>query len=129
DKSPLVSHTLIAANRLAEIDDPFSIIPAELGHDVEVAVAKTSFLRARRDPAWREMAAAAHADHPENKHLARFAAEAAVEEGCDWAEQNRRSQLPTELAERVKDAASTLSAQLDDMLARPDVSTYFDPSL
>lgn len=129
DKSALVNHTLIAANQLPEIVDLPSIIPAELAHDDSVAVAKIAFLRTRGDSVWRDMAAAAHTDHPENKNLARFAAEAVIDEGCDWADQHRRSLLPAELEEPVKEAAGVLSAQFTDVLARPDVSTNFDASL
>jgi tetratricopeptide (TPR) repeat protein len=129
EKVALVCHTLLAANQLLGVTDPLSIIPDGIAGDPNVLVAKIALLRTRHDPTWRDVAGAAFADHPQNKDLARFAAEAIIDEGCSWADQTFRSLLPGELAVRVNDAASILAVQFTEMLALPDVRSNFDISL
>ncbi len=128
-QAALVGHTLMAARYLPEMKDAFAIIPPEVQDDAFVAVGKVDYLRTHEPDAWQELAVKAHADHPEDTNLARFAAEAAIDRGCRWSDENRRSMLPAEQQRDVRAAIETLSAQLNQMLARPDAATAFDEAL
>jgi cellulose synthase operon protein C len=122
DQRPLVAHLIIAAKLLPDEDNPFRIISLELEHDSSVAIAKIDYLRSRSDRgAWWQLAHDAHARHPENGNLRRFAAEAHIDEGCKWADDHARAVLPGELHERIINATNTLRELWNKALQSEDV--------
>jgi cellulose synthase operon protein C len=130
DQGPLVAHLIIAAKLLPDEDDPFGIISPELEHDPSVAVAKIDYLRTRSDRgAWWQLAHDAHARHPDNENLRRFAAEADIDEGCQWADDHARTMLPAELRERIIEAANNLRERWDRALQSEDAWGNFQASL
>jgi cellulose synthase operon protein C len=121
DQGPLVAHLIVAAKLLPEGDDPFRIIPPELEDDPSVAVAKIDYLRTRSDRgAWWQLAHDAHARHPDNENLRRFAAEADIDEGCQWADDHARTVLPAARRERIIEATNTLRELWDRALQSED---------
>lgn len=130
DKSALVVHMLMAARLLPELDDVFDVIPKEVQNDAFVAIAKIDYLRTRGKPEeWHELAIEAHAEHPGDKNLSRLAAEAAIDRGCQWSDENGRAILPAELEIEVRAAIETLSSQFDEALSKPSSAEAFDDSL
>lgn len=130
DTGPLVGHIIMAAKHLSDVEDSFAIIPAGLDDDPFVAFAKIDFLRTRHDDgSWWEIAASAHARHPDDENLARCNADAVIDQACRWAAENNRGMLPHDLHDAVKGAAKTLREQFDRNLARAKTGTAADISL
>lgn len=130
DQGLLVAYLIMTAKLLPDEDDPFGIISPELEHDPSVAVAKIDYLRTRSDRgAWWQLAHNAHARHPDNESLRRFAAEADIDEGCQWADDHARTVLPTELRQRVIEAANQLRGLWDKALQSEDAWGNLQASL
>ena len=130
DQGPLVAHLIMAAKLLPDENDPFQIITPELGDDPAVAVAKIDYLRTKSDRgAWWQLAHDAHARHPDNENLRRFAADADIDEGCHWADDHARTVLPAELRQRIIDATNSLQELWDKALQSEDAWGDFQASL
>jgi tetratricopeptide (TPR) repeat protein len=109
--APLFAHLIMAAKLVPSIDDPFGIVPREFENDASILVAKIDYLRVRgQEGAWWAIAKEAHESNPEEDNLTRFAAEAVIDEACNWADENMRAPLPRDLYARVTGAAETLQA-------------------
>ena len=117
DRGPLIAHLIMAARRLPDVDDAFGIIPPDLGTDPGVECARVDYLRFLPEHgSWTQAAREALERHPDNKDLARFAAEAEVADACIWSEKNARAILPPEPRKAVAAAVHVLRDEWDSVL-------------
>ena len=88
--------------------DPFSLVPKATHGAAEVMTAAIVVLRSRNDPSWMELAQKAVKQHPKDRHLSRFAAEAIVEPALADKDVMFGKHLEPAVLEDVKRAAAKL---------------------
>lgn len=92
----------------ASITDPLTLVPEASHNAVEVKVARIMFLRAHNDRQWKALAQNGAAEHPDNRHLERLAAEAELEPALSDIEIVLGKPAPEELHDAVRKSAETL---------------------
>lgn len=113
----LAAYVVQAARFEAAVEEPLSIVPSRFHGSALVRAAAIDFLRNRDRPEWRDAARALLADHAEDPHARRLAAEADLEETLSTPDFSRRRLLSVEQRDRVRKATDQLKSLWDTAVA------------
>lgn len=113
----LAAYVVQAAQFEAAVEEPLSVVPSRFHGSALVRAAATDFLRQRDRMEWRDAARALLADHGENPHARRLAAEADLDEILNTPDFSRRRMLSVEQRDRVRQATDQLKSLWDTAVA------------
>jgi tetratricopeptide (TPR) repeat protein len=108
DHAPAASLIIQSYAQDPSITDPLTLVPEASHNAVEVKVARIMFLRAHDDKQWEGLAQSGAAEHPDNRHLERLAAEAVLEPALADTDIVLGKPAPKGFYDAVRKSAETL---------------------